>query len=96
MWDNRSMELAQYDIFNRLRTLGSKGKPLNERSELIGFFANKLNKEPKVIGIRLGRYDISELYLLKSMWNDRENRQGMTTAQKWFWWETKTVKELEV
>jgi len=68
------------------------GKVLDERAELIKFFAEKLEREPKVVGIRLAHYTLSDLYALKSQYIDRLNRNGKEAARKHWWWQTKTQK----
>ena len=80
------------DLFGRLRTVLPKGRVLDERAELIQFFATKLDRTPQRIGVRLAHYSLSELYALKSSYNDRLTRNGKTTADKYWWWVTKTTK----
>lgn len=77
------------DIFGRRRTI-VRGKPLSERAELVRYFSEKLDRSPKHIGIRLSHYTLSDLYALQSAYKDRLERNGITTAQKYFWWITKT------
>lgn len=75
-----------------MRTVLPKGRVLDERSELITFFSKALDRSPRFIGVRLAHYSLSELYALKSSYLDRLNRNGKTTAQKFWWWMTKTTK----
>jgi hypothetical protein len=79
------------DLFGRFRVI-KNGKPVDERSGLIGYFARELEIEPKVAGIRLAHYKINDLYYLQSSWKDRLNRDGRESARKWWWWQTKTTK----
>lgn len=81
------------DLFGRQRTLLPKGKILDERAELISYFTSELGKESKVIGIRLAHYSLSDLYALKSAYNDRLHRNGKEAAQKYFYWVSKTTTQ---
>ncbi len=79
------------DLFGRQRTALPQGKVLDERKELIKFFCQKLERDGERVGVQLGHYkDISDLYALKSAFNDRLTRDGTVAARKWFWWVTKT------
>lgn len=78
------------DLFGRMRTPLPQGKVLDERAELIKFFCDKLHRRPQQIGVRLAHYALSELYALQSGFKDRENRDGIATAQKWLMWVSKT------
>lgn len=80
------------DLFGRLRTSLPKGRVLDERAELIKFFVEQTGKKPMQTGVRLAHYSISELYALKSAYTDRLNRNGKETADKYYWWITKTHK----
>lgn len=83
------MELIA-DLFGKIRTALPGGKHLDERSELVKYFAQKLERSPKIIGVRLAHYTLSDLYALKSSFNDRLQRNGKDTAHKYWWWVTKT------
>lgn len=43
------------------------------------------------MGIRLAHYSIDQLYALQSAYKDRLTRSGRSTADKYFWYITKTV-----
>lgn len=78
------------DLWGRIRTALPKGRVLDERSELIKYFSQKLERPAKFIGVRLAHYSLSDLYALKSSFNDRLQRDGKETARKYWWWVTKT------
>lgn len=78
------------DLFGNYR-LAKPGKVLDERAGLIGYFAEELEAAPKRLGIRLAHYTISDLYALRSAFNDRLNRNGKLAARKYFYWITKTA-----
>ena len=78
------------DLFGRIRTALPGGKALDERSELVKYFSQKLERSPKIIGVRLAHYKLSDLYALKSSFNDRLKRNGREAAMKYWWWITKT------
>lgn len=78
------------DLFGRLRTALPQGKVLNERAELIQFFADAIGRPAKYIGVRLSHYSLSELYALQSAYKDRLLRDGKVTADKFWWWTTRT------
>lgn len=80
-------------LFGEQRFMKPQGKVESERSTLIRWFAEQTGKDPKVIAIRLSRYHISELYYMQSTYKDRLNRDGKETADRHFWWNTKTVRE---
>lgn len=80
------------DLFGRYRTLTPKGKPLDERAELIRYFSEEFKREPRVVGVRLAHYKLDELYGLQSAYKDRLQRNGRDTARKYFWWVTKTKR----
>jgi hypothetical protein len=88
------------DLWGRLRSATPKGKVLNERAELVMFFESEINKRrqkngqlpSKFFGYRLSHYSLSELYALKSNYSDRLRREGRETADKYWWWMTKTTK----
>jgi hypothetical protein len=87
--DNENIITEASDLFGRYRIL--KGdKAINERAGLIKFFTEKTGKEAKVIGIRLAHYKIDELYALQSGYNDRVRTGNKETADKWFWFTTRT------
>lgn len=75
-----------------MKSIGSILLPLrvslkgNERGELIKHFSLKVDRPIKLIGIRLAHYDTSQLYALRSTFNDRERTHGIETARKYFWW----------
>ena len=69
---------------------GKDSRPLNERSGIISFFVKELNKEPKVIAIKMSHFSLSDLYALKSGYSDRLNRNGKESAVKYLWWAIKT------
>lgn len=86
--------------------MNMKGKTPDERSCLVQFFADLVEREARPIGVRLGHYkDIGLLYALKSQVQDRLRRpcgncliagatekcvHSLTTAQKYFWYITRT------
>lgn len=65
-------------------------KTLGERAELIKFFSEAIGRTPKLIGILLAHYSVSDLYALKSAYSDRLRRNGEVSARKYFWYITKT------
>jgi len=79
------------DLFGRKRTITPKGA-MNERAELIKYFSEEMNREPKVVGIRLGHYKLDQLYALQSAFKDRLKRNGRETAMKYVWAITRTTK----
>lgn len=78
------------DLFGRMRTALPKGKVLNERAELIAYFSKQLEREARVVAVRLGHYSLSDLYALQSAFKDRLNRNGKETARKYWWAITRT------
>jgi len=78
------------DLFGRERTVLPAGRFRDERSELIDWFCAKVHRRPRQLGVRLAHYSLSQLYALKSGWEDRERRDGFVRAEKWWWWTTKT------
>lgn len=78
------------DLFGKIRTITPKG-PLNERADLVKYFTDKIDRPAKVIGIRLAHYSLDNLYALKSAYNDRLQRNGKVSADKYFWAITKTT-----
>lgn len=83
--------MAVPDLFGTMRIVQSGGKAENERATLIRYFAEKLERTPKLMGIRLAHYDISLLYSLKSQLEDRARRDGNVPARKWLWYITRTT-----
>ena len=81
---------AASDLFGQYRLLKKEGRALDERSTLIKYFCDELKREPRVVGIRLGHYNISQLYSLQSAYKDRLTRNGAETARKYWWAVTKT------
>jgi hypothetical protein len=79
------------DLFGNYRLIQQTGKPLNERSLLVKYFCDNLKRAPKYMGIRLAHYSIDQLYALQSAYKDRLTRSGRSTADKYFWYITKTV-----
>lgn len=79
------------DLFGNYRLVTEK-KPLDERATLIAYFVEQFHREPKVLGIRLSHCSLSDLYAIKSMFDDRLKRNGQDAAEKWFWWSTRTHK----
>lgn len=81
--------LAQLDIFNRERTIGKKGTPMNERADLIKYFHDRArNREGKqypvaFIGMKLAHLDLNALYYMKSVL-ESETKRGATWG-KVFW-----------
>lgn len=78
----------------------------SERGELLQYFSKEVERPIKYIGVRLSHYTLDQLYGLQSTYKDRLVRpcgdclkQGATsackhsvvTAQKFWWWTTKTV-----
>lgn len=76
-----------------------KPKATSERAECIRFFHERLKDKkgkpfsPRMLGVRLAHFSISELYAIQSVFKDISNRNGSTAAQKYFWWVSKTEKE---
>lgn len=79
-------------IGDLLQRVYSKKSSLSERGELIKYFVEQTGKKPQQIAVRLAHYTMSELYALKSAYNDRLRRNGKEAAQKYWWWQTKTTK----
>ena len=85
---NENVITEMPDLFGRYRIF--KGDvPMSERAGLIKFFTEKTAKNPKVIAIRLAHYSVDQLYALQSGYKDRE-RTKKDTADKWFWFTTRT------
>lgn len=80
------------DIFGRMRTNLPTGRILSERSELIRFFSEEIDRPAKQVGIRLAHYSLSQLYALKSAYADRLKRNGKETARKYYWSVSRTQK----
>ena len=81
------------DLLGNTRYLVEGGKAENERKTLLKWFVKKTESEGKRVAIQLGHYkEIGMLYALQSQFKDRERNKGLTYAQKWFWWFTKTKK----
>lgn len=78
------------DLFNIERYLGNGGRVMDERASLIGYFSEALERPVKQIAIRLAHYTISDLYALKSGWNDRLRTHGEISTRKWWWFVTRT------
>lgn len=93
------------DLFGNDRLMKAKGKALDERATLIEYFCRGVAHSPARIGIRVSHYNLSDLYALKSSFEDRLRRpcgdclghgatgsclHSRTTAQKYFWWVTRT------
>jgi len=85
------MESIQ-DIFGRMRTLLPKGRVLSERAETIKWFSEKMQRPPKLIGIRLAHLTQDHLYSIQSEYRDISNRRGSLPALKYLWAITKTTK----
>ncbi|MBT9167798.1 MAG: hypothetical protein DDT19_01141 [Syntrophomonadaceae bacterium] len=66
-----------------------KGK--SERGELVKFFADAVERPPRVVAIRLSHYSVSELYAVKSGFSDRLTRNGIVAARKYFWAISRTI-----
>lgn len=70
-------------------------KALNERSELIKFFVDRLkNKDdksfkPQFIAIKLSHIPTKDLYYVQSVFKDNLKREGLIMASKIFWWSIK-------
>lgn len=84
------MELIA-DLFGKIRTFTNKGKVLDERTELVAYFAGEMKREHKVTSIRLAHYSLSDLYALKSAYKDRLQRNGKEPAIKYLWAITRTT-----
>lgn len=80
------------DLFGNTRIQTEKGI-MSERAALIKYFCEKVKKPPQQIGVRLAHFTVDYLYVIQSGYKDRENRQSKETADKWFWWISKTTKE---
>jgi hypothetical protein len=85
------MESIQ-DIFGRMRTVLPQGRVLNERAELLQWFVQKMQRSPKVIGVRLAHLTLSDLYYLQSDYKDIQRRRGTEAAVKMLWAVTRTTK----
>lgn len=85
------MESNVVSAFELLKGYELPVKKGSERGELIKFFADAVERPPRVVAIRLSHYSVSELYALKSAYNDRLARNGKTAALKYWWYITKTV-----
>lgn len=79
------------DLFGIERFTTPKG-PSSERSTLIKYFSEQIERPAKYVGIRLAHYSLDQLYGLKSAYADRLTRNDRTTAQKFWWYITKTEK----
>ena len=68
----------------------------SERAELIKFFVDNLrNKKDekfpaKMIAIKLSHIPTKDLYYMISVFKDKVNRDGLQSANKWFWWSIKS------
>ena len=98
------MELIR-DLFNIERYLRPNAKPLNERSGLIKYFTDRHFTHrngtlftAKQIAVRCSHLTLQELYYIKSVHTDINNRKGSEAAAKYFMGATKTrrLKELTV
>jgi len=66
---------------------------LSERSELVGYFTEKINQQregtkyrpltPRAIAIKLGHLNLTDIYYLKSICDDAQRRNG--AFSKVFW-----------
>ncbi len=84
------MELSR-DLFGIERFMTPKG-PTSERATLVQYFSEQIERPVKMVGIRLSHYSLDHLYALKSAYTDRLKRNGKDTAQKYWWWSTRTQK----
>ena len=69
-----------------------KGKVLSERAELVKWISEKLQREPKMVGIRVAHLSLDDLYVIQSEFKDIDRRRGREAARKYLWWVTKTSK----
>lgn len=77
------------DLFGNYRII--KGdRVLDERATLIKYFVDEIKRPPQFIGVRLSHYTLDQLYALQSSYKDRLNRNNRETADKWWWFTTKT------
>lgn len=79
-----NMKSVQSVLFNL------NSKKTTPRNSIIDFFALKIERSKKIIAIRISHYKDSDLFYIKSVFNDIENRKGIVSARKYFWWQTKT------
>ena len=80
------------DLFGGTRIFKEKGKVESERSSAVRWFVEKTGRDPKYIAIRTAHFSLEQLYYLQSAWRDRENRDGVDTARKHFYYMIKTMK----
>lgn len=78
------------DLFGRYQLVKKSGRVVDTRSALVGWFAEQVGKPPHIIGIRLAHMATDQLYGLQSAYSDRLNRNSRETADKFFWWATRT------
>lgn len=84
------------DLFGNYRLIKPNGRAVNERAALIGWFADEVKRKPVLIGIRLAHYKtIDDLYGLQSAYKDRLTRNGKETADKYFWYITRTNETVQ-
>ncbi len=77
------------DLFNTTRYLKEGGKVIPERSVLIGWFSETMEKDSKMVAVRLAHYSLPLLYSLKSQYTERA-RKDEVKAKKWLWWVSRT------
>jgi len=91
-------------IGKHMQGAAKKKDKATERGELMQYFMQKLNRSrgrdglPALTMPRMGRVLVAiptkDLYFLKSVCDDAENRSGSSDAfSKKFWWEVKPRKE---
>lgn len=79
------------DLWGRKRTLKPGGKVIDERAELIQFLSKKMEREPKVVGIRAAHLTLDHLYVIQSEYKDIVNRRGLEAGRKYLWAITRTT-----
>jgi hypothetical protein len=76
------------DLFGN-RQFVKKGRR-TERGDLVSFFSNEMQREPRYIAFRLSHLTIPDLYYIKSVYTDTQRRNGNVSAIKYLWAITRT------
>jgi hypothetical protein len=75
-----------------MRSQTPKGKVLSERAELVKWVSEKLQREPKMVGVRVAHLSLDHLYVIQSEYKDISRRRGNEAARRYLWAITRTNK----
>ena len=84
------IQIADLGLFKRYAQT-ERVKKTSERAEAIRYFVDTFKLNPKRLAPKLAHIETRDLYPLQSQVKDRIQRQGITTARKYFYWSIKVI-----